>query len=1164
MARNKYGVTPWGAWFVEVLGTYGVDARLDRGRTYANTGKVLSLEIKDRQALAKVKGHSRPFYRVLIDFPALQDAEKEQIYRIIEEDPALLGRIAAGELPEDFLARLRSAGINLIPKRWRDMKRACNCPDYGDPCKHMAALYYIIAREIDGDPSILFRLRGLDLGARFGAAAVRAIAPPFEVKTRALPREGQGLPPEIPELPLCAELVTSLLPPAPSFSERDFALTLGEFYHHAARWVPWDDAAFADEDAPDTLEHRWSRSRWRALCEAPMPGALPTLRQEAVDGTVSEHGLYEAFLRFRAFSRPEGSVSYRFLFCLFKLLNVIIAAGAFIPAVSLQKSLLRIVWKPFETLPEVERALAALAAFDRGIFPMGDGTRVLTGRSAVDLLASALLGEFVKKNYFDTYLLQNGPKGMEFRELCALFFHGDALSAADPALRGLPLEIDRWLSPLHIDFAAFTYSLSLKPVRTGSADEAGTNVTIDDLDSAPDFDLYMEVRKGDGKAAPLCTAAKRAGADTVALLRAPTALSNYLDEIRALITHKSVHLSEARLVNFLDSAAPLLARLGLVINLPRAMHRELRPRLVLTGDTKERPKAAGSLVSYLDLDSLVDFHWAVAIGDETLSPAEFKKLLAQKRAIVRFKNRYVRIDPAELAGLLKKAEGPAPERQELLKQYFLGNSVLDFDAERILKGIFAERHFERPAGLAAELRPYQERGCNWIMSLLLAGFGCILADDMGLGKTVQAITAILLLRQEGLLDGPCLVVAPASLIENWQRELARFAPSLQCARYHGPGRTLDCEAQVFVTTFQTAVRDAEKMRERVFSFLIVDEAHLLKNAETRGAKTVRTLRAKHRLALSGTPVENRLEDLRSIFDLVLPGFLGSPEAFKNEYRIPIEVLRNAEKAEALRKITSPFLLRRVKTDKAIIADLPEKIISNEYAALEKEQAALYESVVSEMLEQSERIEDPAQRPLVILSLLTSLKQICDHPRVYDKESPAVSTLSGKALLLVTLLREILEAGEKTLIFSQYVETLECLAAIIGGEMGERTLLYHGGLSQGRRAAAVDAFQNDPEQRIMLVSLRAGGLGLNLTAASRVIHYDLWYNPAVENQATDRCFRIGQKRNVFVHRFITRNSFEEKIDAMLTSKKELADMTVSSGESWLSRMSHAELRDLFGG
>ena len=433
---------------------------------------------------------------------------------------------------------------------------------------------------------------------------------------------------------------------------------------------------------------------------------------------------------------------------------------------------------------------------------------------------------------------------------------------------------------------------------------------------------------------------------------------------------------------------------------------------------------------------------------------------------------------------------------------------------------------------------------------------------MGLGKTVQSIAVLLRLKKEGLLKEGCLVVAPASLLSNWEKELERFAPSLCVSRYHGSRRQLDRKQDLFLTTYQTAVRDSEKLKSEAFSLLLLDEAHLIKNAETRVSRTIKELRSQYRLALSGTPVENRLEDLRSLFDFILPGYLGNAVEFREQYRIPIEVMRNRQRADALRKITAPFLLRRLKTDKKIIKDLPDKITANEYAVLEKDQAALYETVVSESIKKSETI-DPKERSSLILSLLTSLKQICDHPRVYDKESPAVSGLSGKAQLLLTLLSEILANREKTLVFSQYVETLDCLQRIITTELDEAPLLFHGGLGQKTRTDIIERFQNDPSARILLVSLKAGGLGLNLTAASRVIHYDLWYNPAVENQATDRAFRIGQKRTVFVHRFITRNSFEEKIDAMITGKKELADMTVASGESWIARMSHEELKALFG-
>ena len=1140
--KNRYGITPWGSWFIDVLDSYQMGARLDRGRTYANTGRVLSLKLDEGRVFARVKGNYRSSYRVEIVFPPLKGAE--QVYRMIEEDPPLLARIAAGELPELFLQKLKDRGFNLIPRRWREMSRSCTCPDeYGDPCKHMAALYYMIAREIDADPHVLFRLRGMDLAERFGKAAVQQITAPFIV-TFTENETADTTPPEtlpfqtleIEEIPQCADLIIALLPPAPPFSNRDFAAVMAEFYHRCARYKAWESA---DAETSSQEEHGFSRSRWTVVCPNPGPGAEVFLDAEDINGNTRRFTLYSAFEYFVCFSSEDGTASYSFLFYLFKFLNLVFSAGAFIPYIFLEKKLLKIIWRPFETLPSVMNMLNTIANRECGMFQLSSGQ--VSGRSVVDILASAFLNEWVNRrvlsfgNNFSKY-----GAGDEYRKLAGLFFHGGGIDVSSPALRSLPQTIDRWLSVLHINFTAFNYDLSLKELKSKNRDVLFFSLSMD---------VIIDTDNGVTKI-PLSKC------KDLEILRAPTALSNYLPEIRTLTVRPSVRLSEVRLVAFLDSAAPLLTRLGMRVTLPKTLHKELKPRLLVKGNTKE-----DSLTRFLDLTTLQDFEWQVAIGGEVLTLEEFEKLLKEKRSLVRFKDGFVKIDPEELSRLIKRAKKAGPDFNDFLRAHFSGDSVLAVDVRETFNNLFREQELDVPETLEAVLRPYQKRGYNWICSLLLSGFGCILADDMGLGKTVQSIAALLRLKQEGLLENGCLIITPASLMNNWEKELSRFAPSLDFSRYHGQYRVLNRKFDVFLTTYQTAVRDAEKLKNVNLSMLLVDEAHLMKNAETRVSKTVKLLRSQYRLALSGTPVENRLEDLRSLFDFILPGYLGSASVFRELYRIPIEVKRSREQAEALRKITAPFLLRRLKTDKKIIKDLPKKIVSNEYAVLEKEQAALYQSVVDASIKKSETI-DTKERSSLILSLLTSLKQICDHPRVYDKVSPPISELSGKTQLLLTLLAEILSNREKTLVFSQYVETLSCLEHIIKKELGEAPLLYHGGLSQNARSDIIHRFQNDPAARILLVSLRAGGLGLNLTAASRVIHYDLWYNPAVENQATDRAFRIGQKRTVFVHRFITKNSFEEKIDAMISSKQELADMTVSSGESWLARMSHKELRELF--
>ncbi|MDR1909344.1 MAG: DEAD/DEAH box helicase, partial [Spirochaetaceae bacterium] len=914
----------------------------------------------------------------------------------------------------------------------------------------------------------------------------------------------------------------------------------------AARFTLWEDAAGGAGNKTTATEHRFSRSRWRLECPDPGPGAAPVLIRETVTDEIERCSVWDAFTRFRLFSSDDGTENYRFLYYLFKFAGLLCAAAAYVPCPVVEGKRLRVVWLAFEGIPAVREALDGLARYEDRMLVLGQAPKkrgrpaktktagktaalekakapgkaektpvYASGRSVVDLILQGVLNEWVKRSYFSQGSVRK--QGDEpFRALLDLFFQGDSIDVSSPALGSLPLAISHWLTVLRLDFSAHRYRFTLKASPRG-----GFGLSME---------LLLQGPEGT-EAVPLKDAAKRTGG--IEALRAPTALSNYLPELRELFTKPRVPLAEDRLVYFLDSAADLISRLGIQVVFPKNLHRELKPRLVLRAEAKK----SASLVRYLDLGSLLDWHWEVAIGDQVLSAGEFEALAAQKKALVRFRDQFVRLDPAELARLFKQVQtAGAPGAQDFLKAYFAGDSLLSFDAEGIIRRLFDERDYPVPEALAAELRPYQKRGYNWVCSLLAAGFGCVLADDMGLGKTVQSIAVCLRLKSEGLLQGPGLVIAPASLLENWERELARFAPSLTVGRYHGAGRDFRAGADLFLTTYQTAVRDAAKLAEREFSLLIVDEAHLLKNAETRGSRTVKSLRAQYRFALSGTPVENRLEDLRSLFDFVLPGYLGTAAQFKEQYRYPIEVERRKDKAGELKRITAPFLLRRLKTDKSVAGDLPEKISKNEYALLEKGQAALYEGIVEGALEKSAETGDGAGRSALILGLLTSLKQVCDHPRVYDKESPAVSALSGKAQLLTLLLEEILANREKVLVFSQYVETLECLRTIIRDELGEAAPVYYGGLSQKKRNEVIDLFQTDPACRILLVSLRAGGLGLNLTAASRVIHYDLWYNPAVENQATDRAFRIGQRRNVFVHRFITRNSFEEKIDAMLQSKR----------------------------
>jgi superfamily II DNA or RNA helicase len=1240
MARGKeYGITPWGRWFVEVVDGFEHAGRLSRGRSYANTGKVVELSVDSSVVTAKVIGRSRPWYKVKIAFPPLNEGDRAALDDIIEADPLLLSQLELGLVPLELMDQLKARKVSLLPPSWASMKRSCTCPDSGDPCEHIVAVYYMLAREIDRDTRFLFKLRGVDLAGAYGVPQEPKITPPFAMRLRHLPA---GLPgrdrksvakayaaaiqaraaaepsPAPPRFQNYVGLILSLLPAAPAFADGDFALVMAEFYHRAMREPVGEGRVGAVREVRDepgsglapksyveqqreTAEAEYASARYSIVDSrislsgrvlSLMTGAEgPSIVARFPDGNMERLGLLDASRLFLGFSSESGGPGYRFFFHFFRHMSALLRAGAFCPAVVVVDSHdLDMLWRPLPLAKDVDRALDDLARIEPGLCePEIFGGRkparslvaaILEARTAVDVLAAGYLNAWVHALGFRSKLLS-----FDQQHIGDLLFDGRPLRIDRPDTAGLPAAVHLWLSPLSIDFGAYRYRFTIE--ERGVREEGDPEENGGERDEPEEggegekpkegsgiftlrLDLLLPGAHGSlaaaldlgtapplGTAVPIGAAARKLGDSGV--LRAPTALSVYLPELRSLTERRSIVLEEKRLAAFLAGAAPLLTRLRAEIVLSKDLHKALSPRLVL----RARSKGGGSLRSYLDLESLLDYDWTVAIGDEVVDLETFRNLVERGRFLVRFRDGFVRIDPAEAARIFdalrsRKAMGSL----DILSARLAGNTLFSAEAEELVASLFREWETPLPRGLTAVLRPYQERGYRWICSNFRNGFGCVLADDMGLGKTVQAIAVLQKFEEEGLARDGVLVVAPAALLTNWEREFERFAPDLAVSRYHGAERSLDPSARVFLTTYQTVVRDIDKLEKRPFSLLIVDEAHLLKNAQTRQAHAIKSLSAVYRLALSGTPVENRLEDLRSLFDVILPGYLGGAAEFKRAWRVPIEVDRDREKAGLLKKITAPFLMRRLKTDPAIIDDLPEKVNIDEYANLTTQQAALYQSIVEKNLEEASSLEPGVERSAIVLRLISSLKQVCDHPRVYDKGSPPEAALSGKCALLLSLLEEVLEGEEKVLVFSQYVETLELLRTVILAELGVEALLYHGGMGKEARDAAVDEFQDDPARRVMLVSLKAGGLGLNLTAASRVIHYDLWFNPAVENQATDRAFRIGQTRNVFVHRFITTGTFEEKIDAMLRSKRELAEMSVSTGESWLARMGDEELRSIF--
>ncbi|MFT4668301.1 MAG: SNF2 family DNA or RNA helicase, partial [Gammaproteobacteria bacterium] len=547
----------------------------------------------------------------------------------------------------------------------------------------------------------------------------------------------------------------------------------------------------------------------------------------------------------------------------------------------------------------------------------------------------------------------------------------------------------------------------------------------------------------------------------------------------------------------------------------------------------------------------------------------FIKMVKEYSGIVKINDQYVFFEESEIKALIEKLKDPPDlDSKDLLQvalteDYGGAKVELGKKVKKLMNDLLRGEKVKVPKGLKATLRPYQLSGYRWMYKNSRIGFGSLIADDMGLGKTLQVITTLLKLKEDGAFEKQkAIVIVPTTLLTNWEKEINRFAPGLRSHIYHGPSRDLKPlkDADILLTTYGVARSETAKLQKQKWLLLVIDEAQAIKNPGTAQTKAIKKIKAPVKIAMSGTPVENRLSEYWSIFDFVNKGYLDSLKKFKDEFAKPIEIDRDQEKLDRFRKITEPFILRRLKSDKSIIKDLPEKIEQDQYCELSPSQAALYQNVVDTTLETIAKTEGIERKGLV-LKLITALKQVCNHPVQFLKKGDADPTASGKTQMLFNLMRSIMDNGEKTLIFTQYQAMGKLLVEMLEKEFHLSIPFLHGGVSRKGRDEMVEAFQNNRATRVLILSLKAGGTGLNLTKASNVIHYDLWWNPAVEAQATDRAYRIGQKNNVMVHRFITKGTFEEKVNELLQTKKELANLTVNTGEKWIGEYSDGELRDM---
>jgi len=1169
---KQFGKTWWGKQWLNSLTHIDYDNRLPRGSAYARKGAVQQISIENNMIHAKVKGSRPKPYEVTIVIPPFFEKDIKELISAIIRKPVIISKLLNRELDPEVLDIAEDKGLRVFPRQWADFKMVCNCPDWAVPCKHLAAVIYKVSAEIDNNPFLVFTLHNVDLVKELEKANIH-------VST------------ENVEVPLLSELLSSKRSPlSKELSSKTTGKDAGlETLNYSILSPISDPLIQLLADAPVFYQHNGNfRDKYASLLrkaeragqqllkgKIPLSYFLPASSTNGlnidrhtqlritpdadagtrilVDGKKTKHSLPQVIGELEKIPANLATgyqPSVESLCVLLQLCINLIANGAVIPQiVKLNNKQYKVRWLPATISMDVEKLVTQLYR----LFVKNSGTddTVLSKSDVINLaspILSTLISLFSDKKENDLFL--------------DLFFKEQPYAFRNPGEEALPGGINAWLQRYYITQNGH------KPV-----------IVVDEL-PADKFRINIDIEtNGDqtGGKIPLQDVLTRAQyeKERFGILQSLAHLSHFIPLIDDYINSRGqaeIILGNRDFTPFLMQVIPAIRLLNIDILLPKSLRDILKPKTSVRIKSKAKDGK-----SFMRLENLLDYDWQIAVGDTLMDEEEFLKLMRNNESLIKYKSNYIYVSPSDLEKLHKqfsstKSLSPLEMLRTVLSNEYNGARIsIDEDVREMIRQLTLQPKVPLPQGLNARLRPYQERGFAWMYRNSQIGFGSVIADDMGLGKTLQVITTLLKYKEENAINGKekALIVAPTGLLTNWMAEFEKFSPSLNIMLYHGVNRQLDKDAEfdVLLTSYGIVRSDTDLLKRRNWQVIVIDEAQNIKNHDTAQSKAIKSIKANTSIAMSGTPVENRLSELWSIMDFANKGLMGNLNEFKEEYGNPIQNRNDQEAANKLKLVTSPFMMRRLKSDKTIISDLPDKIEIDSFGYLAKAQASLYQKTLQEAMVAIEGVEGVDHKSLfvrqgLVLQMILALKQICNHPTQFLKNKVMDASLSGKMDLLFDKLDVIMETNEKVLIFTQFSEMGNMLVNFISERYGESPMFYHGGCSLRQRKEMVDRFQNNRADRIFILSLKAAGTGLNLTAANHVIHYDLWWNPAVEAQATDRAYRIGQKSNVMVHRFITKGTFEERINEMIQSKKALADMTVSTGENWIGSLNNNELRDLF--